>query len=73
MEKAMDLDRIEGAGHEVKGAVKEAAGKVTGDKKTQVKGNIEKNVGTAQRELGEAKDDVRDAIEEEKERRDLRP
>ena len=69
----MDLDRIEGAGHEVKGAVKEAAGKVTGDKKTQVKGNIEKNVGTAQRELGEAKDDVRDAIEEEKERRDLRP
>ena len=71
----MDLDRIEGAGHEVKGAVKEAAGKVTGDKKTQLKGNVEKNVGTAQRELGEAKDDVREAIDDEqqRDRHDLKP
>lgn len=58
----MDLDRIEGAGHEVKGAVKEAAGKVTGDKKTEVKGKVEKNFGTVQREIGEAKDEVRDEL-----------
>lgn len=57
----MDIDRIEGAGREVKGAVKEAAGKVTGDKTTEIKGKIEKNVGTAKREYGEAKDAVRDA------------
>ena len=56
----MDLDRIEGAGHEVKGAVKEAAGKVTGDKKTELKGKIEKNVGSVQREISEAKDELRD-------------
>jgi uncharacterized protein YjbJ (UPF0337 family) len=61
----MDLDRIEGAGHELKGALKEAAGKVTGDKSTEVKGRAEKNVGTVQREVGEAKDDVRDALDKE--------
>lgn len=61
----MDLDRIEGAGHEVKGAVKEAAGKVTGDKSTEVKGKVEKNVGTAQRKLGETKDEIRDAVEDD--------
>jgi len=59
----MDLDRIEGAGHEVKGAVKEAAGKVTGDKKTEIKGKVEKNVGTVQREVGEAKDELRDNLD----------
>jgi len=59
-EITMDLDRIEGAGHEVKGAVKEAAGKVTGDKKTEIKGKVEKNVGTVQREVGEVKDELRD-------------
>ena len=31
----MDKDRIEGAGKQVKGAVKDVAGKVTGDTKMQ--------------------------------------
>ena len=53
----MNEDKLEGAGHEVKGAVKEAAGKITGDKSTELKGKIEKNVGTAQREVGEIKED----------------
>lgn len=30
----MDSDRIKGAAHQAKGAVKEAVGKVTGDKNT---------------------------------------
>ena len=34
----MDKDRVEGAAHQVKGAVKEAVGKVTGDAKTQAEG-----------------------------------
>lgn len=38
----MDKDRIKGAAHEAKGAVKEAVGKVTGDKKTQAEGVAEK-------------------------------
>ena len=38
----MDKDRVEGAAHQVKGAVKEVVGKVTGDAKTQAEGAAEK-------------------------------
>jgi uncharacterized protein YjbJ (UPF0337 family) len=65
-ESDMDVDRIEGAGHEVKGAVKEAAGKVLGDKSAEVKGRVEKNHGTVQREVGESRDEVQDAIDDAK-------
>ena len=36
--QAMDKDRIEGAAKQVKGAVKDMAGKVTGDTKLQAEG-----------------------------------
>ena len=36
----MDKDRVEGAAHRIKGAVKEAVGKVTGDTKTQAEGAV---------------------------------
>jgi uncharacterized protein YjbJ (UPF0337 family) len=57
----MDKDRMEGAGRQVKGAVKDAAGKITGDKKLQAEGKIDKATGKAQTEFGKAKDAVRDA------------
>ena len=57
----MDKDRYEGAGRQVKGAVKDAAGKVTGDKKLQAEGKVDKVVGKAQSEVGKAKDAARDA------------
>jgi uncharacterized protein YjbJ (UPF0337 family) len=57
----MDKDRYEGAGRQVIGAVKDAAGKVTGDKKLQAEGKIDKAAGKAQTEFGKAKDAVRDA------------
>lgn len=60
----MDLDRVEGTGHEVKGAVKEAAGKVMGDKKTEAQGKVEKTHGTVQRKVGETKDEIRDAVKD---------
>jgi uncharacterized protein YjbJ (UPF0337 family) len=41
-------NRIKGAGHKVKGSAKEAAGKVTGDKKTQALGAAEKLGGKIQ-------------------------
>ncbi len=56
----MDKDRVEGAGHQAKGTVKEAAGKVTGDKQTQAEGVAEKAAGKAQNAVGGAKDAVRD-------------
>ena len=57
----MDKDRTEGIGHQVKGAVKEAAGKVTGDKKTEAEGKGEKLGGKVQNAVGGAKDSIRDA------------
>jgi uncharacterized protein YjbJ (UPF0337 family) len=48
---AMDKERISGAAHQVKGAVKETVGKVTGDAKTQAEGAAEKTAGKVQKEL----------------------
>ncbi len=57
----MDKDRSAGIGHQVKGSVKEAAGKVTGDKKMEAEGKGEKVGGKVQNAVGGAKDSVRDA------------
>lgn len=57
----MDKDRIEGAANQAKGAVKEAAGKVTGDAKLQAEGAADKVKGKVQNAIGGAKDAVRDA------------
>ncbi len=58
----MDSDRIEGAAHQAKGAIKEAVGKVTGDAKTEAEGAAEKNAGKVQNAIGGMKDSVRDAM-----------
>ncbi|MCC5045603.1 MULTISPECIES: CsbD family protein [Xanthomonas] len=42
-------------------SVKEAIGRVTGDKSTELEGAAEKNIGKVQRKAGELADDVRDA------------
>jgi uncharacterized protein YjbJ (UPF0337 family) len=60
----MDKDRVEGVGHQAKGAVKETAGKVTGDKKTEAEGKAERAAGKVQNAVGGAKDAVRDAGKE---------
>jgi uncharacterized protein YjbJ (UPF0337 family) len=57
----VDSNRVEGIGHQIKGAVKEAAGKVTGDTKLQAEGTAEKVAGKAQNAVGGAADAVRDA------------
>jgi uncharacterized protein YjbJ (UPF0337 family) len=59
-ERVMDKDRVEGAMHQAKGKVKEAAGKVTGDKKTQSEGTAEKAAGKVQNSVGGAKDAAKD-------------
>lgn len=58
----MDKDRIKGTAHEVKGAVKEAVGKVTGNKSVELEGKAEKTAGALERKVGEAKDAVRKAV-----------
>jgi uncharacterized protein YjbJ (UPF0337 family) len=56
---AMDKDRIKGSAEQAKGAVKETAGKVFGDKKLETEGKTDKAAGKAQNAIGGLKDAVR--------------
>jgi uncharacterized protein YjbJ (UPF0337 family) len=58
----MDKDRIAGAARQIKGAVKETVGKLTGDAKTQAEGAVEKTAGKVQNIVGGAKDAVRETV-----------
>ena len=59
----MDSDRIAGSAKQVKGSIKEAIGKLTGNTKTQAEGAAEKVEGKVQNAAGGAKDSVRDATD----------
>ena len=50
-------NREKGAGHEIKGAVKEGVGKATSNQSQRLEGNLEKNAGKVQKEFGKATDD----------------
>ena len=56
----MDKDRPEGIGHQIKGAVKEAAGKVTGNETMEAEGTLERTGGKVQEGIGKGKDALRD-------------
>lgn len=58
----MNNNRIEGTAKQVKGSVKEAIGKVTGDKATQLEGAAEKVEGKVQANIGKATDAVKDRL-----------
>jgi uncharacterized protein YjbJ (UPF0337 family) len=55
----MDKDRIKGSAEQTKGAVKEAAGKILGDKKLETEGKVDKAAGKVQNAVGGLKDAVR--------------
>jgi uncharacterized protein YjbJ (UPF0337 family) len=55
----MDKDRIKGSAQQAKGAVKEAAGKLLGDKKLEAEGKTDKAVGQMQNAIGGFKDTLR--------------
>ena len=57
----MDREHAKGWAEKAKGTVKETAGKVTGDKKLQTEGKIDKAKGAAHKVAGDVKDAVRDA------------
>jgi len=58
----MDKDRIKGMGDQAKGAVKDAAGKVTGDTKLQAEGKMDKAKGKVENAVGGAKDSLREQL-----------
>lgn len=57
----MDKSRVSGAVDQAKGAVKEAAGKLTGDAKLQAEGKADKLKGKVENAIGGAKDALREA------------
>jgi uncharacterized protein YjbJ (UPF0337 family) len=58
-DSAMNKDRIKGSAEQAKGSVKEAAGKVLGDKKLRIEGTTEKAAGKLRNAAGGLKDAVR--------------
>ena len=63
----MDREHVKGAADKAKGAVKEGAGKITGDKQLQNEGKIDKAKGAAHNAAGDVKDAARDAADALKE------
>ena len=54
----MDREHVKGTAEKAKGAIKETAGKVTGDKKLQTEGKLDKAKGAAHNVAGDVKDAV---------------
>ncbi len=59
----MDREHVKGAADKAKGAMKDAAGKVTGDTKLQSEGKIDKAKGAAHKAAGDVKDAARKATD----------
>lgn len=58
----MDKSRIEGAARQAKGSIKEAVGKVTGNRELELEGKADKVAGEAQSAVGKAKDAVKSSF-----------
>jgi uncharacterized protein YjbJ (UPF0337 family) len=59
----MDREHIRGVADKAKGAIKDAAGKLTGDKDMQAEGKLDKAKGDIHNAVGDAKDAVRKAAD----------
>jgi uncharacterized protein YjbJ (UPF0337 family) len=59
----MDKEHIKGAADKAKGAIKDAAGKLTGDKNLQAEGRFDKAKGDAHNAVGNVKDAIKRASE----------
>ena len=57
----MDKEHVKGAADKAKGAIKDTAGKVTGDKELQAEGKMDKAKGAVHSAVGDAKDAVKKA------------
>ena len=59
----MDREHVKGAADKAKGAIKETAGKVTGDKSLEAEGKLDKAKGEAHKTAGDVKDAARKATQ----------
>lgn len=59
----MDREQVKGFAEKTKGAAKEGAGKVSGDKNVQNEGKADKAKGAADKAVGDVKHSAREAVE----------
>jgi uncharacterized protein YjbJ (UPF0337 family) len=55
----MDKEHVKGAADKASGAMKDAAGKATGNDKLRAEGQVDKAKGAAREFIGDAKDTMR--------------
>ena len=58
----MNKDQVKGRAEQVKGAVKEATGKVVGNDRLKTEGQLDQAAGKVQAGFGDLKEDVKDAV-----------
>ena len=59
----MDKEHVKGAAQKAKGAVKDAAGGLTGNEKLQAEGKADKGAGAGRQAAGDIKDAARKAAD----------
>jgi uncharacterized protein YjbJ (UPF0337 family) len=59
----MDKEHIKGAADKAVGKTKEVAGRVSGDKKLETEGKVDRAKGAAHHAAGDAKDGGKEAID----------
>jgi uncharacterized protein YjbJ (UPF0337 family) len=58
----VNKDQVAGVAKQVKGSVKQAAGKATGNRRAEAEGTADKIAGKVQKAYGDVKDKVRKAL-----------
>lgn len=58
----VNKDQVKGVAKQVKGSVKETAGRVTGNRQTEAEGVAEKTAGKVQKGFGDVKEKVKRAL-----------
>ena len=58
----MNKDQVKGRVEQVKGSVKEAAGKLVGNRDLEAEGKVDKSFGKVQAKVGDLKADFKDAV-----------
>ena len=64
---AINKDQVQGGLNEIKGKVKEIAGKTVGNKELEIKGDVQQIVGGLQHQVGDYKAAVKTAADAEAE------
>ena len=59
----MNKDQVKGRVEEAKGNIKESTGKAVGNRDLEAEGTVDKAAGKAQKNYGDTKEKVKDAID----------